>query len=110
MSYTELLFALLLVVVGAGTAVVAVTISGIARRAETQAAELAQLRAQVTLGGHAQESVAGELRERLVVAQTQLEAVRATMAARQQVEDDARQSLRRLEAVIAGSPARGAAG
>src|SRR2546423_15273932 len=82
MSYTELLFALLLVVVGAGTAVVAVTISGIARRAETQAAELAQLRAQVTLGGHAQESVAGELRERLVVAQTQLEAVGGPQAGR----------------------------
>src|SRR5439155_7847233 len=38
------------------------------------------------------------------------EGVRAAVSARQQVEDDARQSLRRLEAVIAGSATRGAAG
>jgi DNA recombination protein RmuC len=39
-----------------------------------------------------------------------LEGLRTAVAARQEVEDDARRSLRRLEAVVAGNPARGAAG
>lgn len=110
MSFPELLFALLLVCLMATLAVVAVTVATINRRAEAQAAELTLLRTQLTLGGRAQDSASGELRDRLVQATTMLEGVRAAVTARQQVEDDARESLRRLEAVIAGSSTRGAAG
>jgi len=110
MLFPELLFALLLVCLVAGTAIVAVTVVGISRRAEAQGAELAQLRAQLAMGGQVQESAAGELRERLSQTQTLLEGMRAVFVSRHQVEEDARQSLRRLEAVIAGSPSRGAAG
>jgi DNA recombination protein RmuC len=110
MLFSELLFALLLVCLVAGMAVVAFTVVGINRRAEAHGTELAHLRAQLSLGGQAQESAATELRERLSQAQTVLEGMRAVFVARQQAEEDARQSLRRLEAVIAGSPSRGAAG
>ncbi len=88
----------------------AFTVVSINRRAEAQGAELAQLRAQLALGGHAQESAATELRDRLSQTQTLLEGMRAVFVSRHQIEDDARQSLRRLEAIIAGSPSRGAAG
>ena len=91
-------------------AVVAFTVAGISRRAEAQGAELAQLRAQLAMGGQVQESAASELRERLTQTQSLLEGMRAVFVSRHQVEEDARQSLRRLEAVIAGSPSRGAAG
>src|SRR5215831_16568098 len=110
MLFSELLFALLLVCLVAGMAVVAFTVAGISRRAEAQAAELAQLRGQLAAGGQVQESAATELRERLNQTQTLLEGMRAVFVARHQAEEDARQSLRRLEAVLAGSPARGAAG
>ena len=110
MLFSELLFALLLVCLVAGMAIVAFTVVSINRRAEAQGAELAQLRAQLALGGQAQESTAGELRERLAQTQTLLEGMRAVFVSRHHVEEDARQSLRRLEAVIAGSPSRGAAG
>src|SRR5262249_10721388 len=65
---------------------------------------------QLALGGQAQESAASELRERLNQTQTLLEGMRAVFVSRHQAEEDARQSLRRLEAVLAGSPSRGAAG
>ena len=110
MSFSELLFALLLVCLVAGMAVVVHLVSSINRRAEAQGAELADLRAQLAHGGQAQESAATELRTRLAQTQSLLEGVRSAVVARQQVEDDARQSLRRLEAVIAGSPSRGTAG
>ena len=110
MSSSELLFVLLLVCLVAGTAVVAFMVASINRRSEAQAAELAQLRAQLALGGHAQESAASELRDRLNQTQTLLEGMRAVFVSRHQVEEEARQSLRRLEAIIAGSPSRGAAG
>src|SRR5438067_8115476 len=110
MLFSELLFALLLVCLVAGTAVVAFMVASLGRRTEVQAAELAQLRAQLALGGRAQESAAMEVRERLGQAHTLLEGLRAVFVSRQQSEEDARQSLRRLEAIIAGSPARGAAG
>jgi DNA recombination protein RmuC len=110
MLFPELLFALLLVCLVAGMAVTAVTVTGIGRRAEAQAAELAQLRAQLAMGGQVQESAAGELRDRLAQTQTLLEGMRAVFVSRHQVEEEARQSLRRLEAVLAGSPSRGAAG
>jgi DNA recombination protein RmuC len=110
MLFSELLFALLLVCLVAGMAIVVHLVSSINRRAEAQGAELADLRAQLTHGGQAQESAATELRARLAQTQSVLEGVRSAVVARQQVEDDARQSLRRLEAVIAGSPSRGTAG
>ncbi len=110
MSSPELLFALLLVVLLAGMAAVGTTVAAIGRRAEAQAAELAQLRTALAHGGRAQESAASELRHRLDETQTVLEGIRAVFVARHQLEDDARHSLRRLEAVIAGSPSRGAAG
>ena len=110
MLFSELLFALLLVCLVAGMAIVVFLVSNINRRAEAQGADLADLRAQLAHGGQAQESAASELRARLSQAQSVLDGVRSAVVARQQVEDDARQSLRRLEAVIAGSPSRGAAG
>jgi DNA recombination protein RmuC len=110
MLFSELLFALLLVCLVAGMAVVAFTVVSINRRAEAQGAELAELRGQLAAGGQVQESAASELRERLTQTQTLLEGMRAVFVARHQVEEDARQSLRRLEAVLAGSPSRGAAG
>src|SRR5262245_28739243 len=110
MLFSELLFALLLVCLVAGMAIVAVTVVSINRRAEAQGAELAQLRTQLAAGGQVQESAATELRERLTQTQSLLEGMRAVFVSRHQVEEDARQSLRRLEAVIAGSPSRGAAG
>ncbi len=110
MLFLELLFALLLVCLVTGMAVVALTVAGINRRSEAQGAELAQLRTQLAAGGHAQESAASDLRHRLDQTQTLLEGMRAVFVSRHQVEEDARQSLRRLEAIIAGSPSRGAAG
>src|SRR5215469_3263867 len=110
MSSLELLFALLMVCVLLGLVVLVVTVTDLGRRTHAQAAELGQLRAQVALGGHAQETAASDLRDRLGQTQALLEGMRAVFVARQQAEEDARQSLRRLEAVIAGSPARGAAG
>src|SRR5215472_12498974 len=110
MLFSELLFALLLVCLVAGMAVTAYAVASINRRAEGQGTELAQLRAQLAVGGQVQESVSSEVRERLNQTQALLEGMRAAFVARHQAEDDARQSLRRLEAVIAGSPARGAAG
>jgi DNA recombination protein RmuC len=110
MLFSELLFVLLLVCLVAGVVAVAIMVANVQRRAESQGSELAQLRAQLALGGQTQDSVATELRERLGQTQTLLESMRAVFLARQQSEDEARQSLRRLEAVIAGSPSRGAAG
>jgi DNA recombination protein RmuC len=110
MLFSELLFALLLVCLVAGMAVVAFMVTSINRRAETQGAELAQLRGQLAAGGQVQETAASELRERLSQTQSLLEGMRAVFVARHQAEEDARQSLRRLEAVLAGSPSRGAAG
>jgi DNA recombination protein RmuC len=110
MLFSELLFVLLLVCLVAGMVAVAIMVANVQRRAESQGSELAQLRAQLALGGQTQDSVATELRQRLGQTQTLLESMRAVFLARQQSEDEARQSLRRLEAVIAGSPSRGAAG
>src|SRR5437870_454807 len=106
MSFSELLFVLLLVCLLVGIAIVAHMVGTANRRAEAQAAELAEVRAQLALGNQVRDSSSAEVREVRAV----LEGVRAAVSARQQVEDDARQSLRRLEAVIAGSATRGAAG
>ncbi|HSR25487.1 MAG TPA: hypothetical protein VLW53_18175, partial [Candidatus Eisenbacteria bacterium] len=90
MLFSELLFVLLLVCLVAGMAVVAFTVAGISRRAEAQGAELAQLRAQLAMGGQVQESAASELRERLTQTQSLLEGMRAVFVSRHQIEEDAR--------------------
>src|SRR5207248_5150261 len=74
------------------------------------AADLADLRTQRAAGDHSQDSAAAEVKERLTRTQEALEGFRAALAARQQVDDDALKSLRRLESIIAGSSTRGAAG
>jgi len=73
-------------------------------------ADLADLRSQLAAGGHSQDSAAAEVKERLTRTQEALEGFRAALGARQQVDDDALKSLRRLESIIAGSSTRGAAG
>jgi DNA recombination protein RmuC len=110
MSALELLFALLLVCVLAGTAAVAALVWGIGRRSEGQVRELAELRTQLERGGLTQDAQSAELRERLAQTQSVVEGMRSALSARQSVEEDARASLRRLESVIAGSSTRGAAG
>lgn len=110
MSVAELLFALLLVCVLAATAVCLALIWSQGKRAEGHARELAELRAQLASGGSVQESHAAELRERMANTQAAMEGFRSALAARQQVEDEARSSLRRLENIISGSSTRGAAG
>jgi DNA recombination protein RmuC len=113
MSFSELLFVLLMVCLLVGIAIVAYMVAAANRRSEAQALELSEVRAQLALGNQARDSSSAEVREvreRLSQATVVLEGVRAAVSARQQVEDDARQSLRRLEAVIAGSATRGAAG
>jgi DNA recombination protein RmuC len=110
MSFLELLFALLLVAVVAGTATVAVLVTSLLRRAESQEAGLSDLRAQLAAGGQDQDSATADVRERLARTQEAVEGFRSALAARQQVDDEALRSLRRLESVIAGSSTRGAAG
>jgi DNA recombination protein RmuC len=110
MSPTELLFALLLVAIVAGVAGVAALVQAAGRRTEVQARELAELREQLATGGLSQDAHAAELRARLSDTQSAVESFKSTFSARQQIEDEARQSLRRLEAIIAGSSTRGAAG
>ncbi len=110
MSPFELLFALLLVLLVAGIAAVWAVASATNRRAEAQARDLAELRIQLSQGGQSQDARAAELRERMAQTQSAVEGFRAALTARHQVDDEARQSLRRLEAIIAGSSTRGAAG
>lgn len=106
----ELLFALLMVALVAGMLAVWTIVATMNRRAELQTSDLAQLRAQLSMGGQSQDAAAAELREKLSLTHSTLEGFRSTLFARQQVEDEARHSLRRLEAIIAGSSTRGAAG
>jgi len=110
MSFTELLFALLLVLIMGGVAAAVALVAGVSRRSESQARELAGLRAQLAAAGQGQDSTAADVRERLIATQSAFEAMRAMLATRERVDDEARQSLRKLEAVIAGSSTRGVAG
>ncbi|HEX6348575.1 MAG TPA: DNA recombination protein RmuC [Candidatus Dormibacteraeota bacterium] len=110
MSATELLFALLLVLIMGGVAAAVALATGVARRSDTQARELAELRAALAAAGQGHDSSAADVRERLIATQSAFEAMRAALAARERVDDEARQSLRKLEAVIAGSSTRGVAG
>ncbi|MGH7861696.1 MAG: DNA recombination protein RmuC [Candidatus Dormibacteraceae bacterium] len=106
----ELLFALLLVATLLCVGGIVILLQTLSRRTEGQATELAALRAQLAVGGQSQDSAAVEMRSQLSRTQELVEGVRQALTARQQIEDDSRQSLRRLEAVIAGSSTRGAAG
>ena len=110
MSVLELLFALLLVCVGAGLAFVGALVWSLIRRSEGQARDVAELKARLQSGGQSQETQAAEIRERLAQAQSAMEGLRSAVSARQPIEDEARASLKRLENVIAGSSSRGAAG
>jgi DNA recombination protein RmuC len=110
MSPLELLFALLLVCMLAATGAVAVLVWNLVRRADLHSMDVAELRSRLERGGVTQEGQAAELRERLTNTQAVVEGLRSALAARQTMEDDSRASLKRLEAVIAGSSTRGAAG
>src|SRR5437773_2247168 len=110
MSVLELLFALLLVCLMAGTAVVGVLVWSLVRRADNHARDVAELKARMQAGGQSQESQAAELRERITQTHAAMEGLRSAISARQPIEEDARASLKRLESVIAGSSSRGAAG
>jgi DNA recombination protein RmuC len=110
MLFSELVFVLLLVAVLVLTAFVGFMVAGMNRRTEAQGAELARMRAQLAAGDQAQDSALLGVLDRLGHAQAQLEGLRSVVTARQEVEEDARRSLRRLEAVVAGNRARGAAG
>ncbi|HEX6548886.1 MAG TPA: DNA recombination protein RmuC [Candidatus Dormibacteraeota bacterium] len=110
MSGFELLFALLLVVVVAAVGGVALLVLALTRHSDLQARELSDLRAHLLMGGQNQESNVAEIRQQLTATQAAFEGIRSALAARERVDDEARQSLRKLEAVIAGSSTRGAAG
>src|SRR6266550_5370768 len=110
MSVLELLFALLLVCLMVGIGVVGFLVWNLARSADGQARDVAELKARLQTGGLTQESQAAELRERLTQTQSVVEGLRSAVSARQPVEEEARASLKRLENVIAGSSSRGAAG
>jgi DNA recombination protein RmuC len=110
MSVLELLFALLLVCLMAGTAVVGVLVWNLVRRSEGQSRDVAELKARLQTGGQSQESQSAEIRDRLAQTHSAMEGLRSAISARQPIEEDARASLKRLESVIAGSSSRGAAG
>lgn len=107
MSVPELLFALLLVCLMAGTAFL---VWNLLARSEAQGRDVAELKARLAAGGQTQDSQAAELRERLSHTQAALEGLRSAVSARQPIEEEARASLKRLESIIAGSSSRGAAG
>src|SRR6059058_5347920 len=90
MSLLELLFALLLVCLMAGTAVVGVLVWSLVRRAEAHARDVAELKARVQAGGQSQETQAAELRERITQAHTAMEGLRSAVSARQPIEEEAR--------------------
>src|SRR5690349_6357777 len=110
MSVLELLFALLLVCLMAGTGIVAALVWSLVRRADGQARDVAELKARIQSAGQTQETPSAEISSRLAQAQSAMEGLRSALSARQPIEEDARASLKRLEAIIAGSSSRGAAG
>jgi DNA recombination protein RmuC len=110
MSVLELLFALLLVCLVAGLAVVAVLVWNLVRRSENQARDVAEVKARLLAGGQSQETQATALRDGISHAQTVIEGLRSAIAARQAMEEQDRAALRRMEHILAGSSTRGAAG
>jgi DNA recombination protein RmuC len=93
-----------------GIAAVALLAWNLTRRADGQAAAVAEMRQRMETGGLTQESQSAEIRERLAQTQSVVERLGSALVARQSIEDEARSSLKRLESVIAGSSTRGAAG
>src|ERR1700736_5983925 len=85
MSLLELLFALLLVCVLAGTAAVAILALSLVRRADGQALAVAELRRRMETGGLTQESQAAEIRERLSQTQSVVERLCSGLLARQSI-------------------------
>src|SRR2546426_1246297 len=110
MSVLELLFALLLVCLMAGSGVGAFWMGTLSGGPKGPAGDVAKPRTRLQAGGQTQESQAAELRERLSQTQSVVEGLRSAVSARQPVEEEAGASLKRLESVIAGSSSRGAAG
>src|ERR1700740_1560597 len=110
MSVLELLFALLLVCLMAGTGVVGALVWSLVRRADGQARDVAELKARIQSGGQTQGTHAAQIRTRRAQAQSAMEGLRSALSARQPIEEEARASLKRLESIIAGSSSRGAAG
>src|SRR5215467_10886233 len=114
MSLLELLFALLLVCLMAGMAIVGALVWSLVRRTQElaigQARDVADMKARMQAGGQSQESQAVELRQQLTQTQSALEGLRSAVSARQPIEEEARASLKRMEGIIAGSSSRGAAG
>jgi DNA recombination protein RmuC len=110
MSVLELLFALLLVCLVAGLAVVAALVWNLVRRSDNQARDVAEVKARLLAGGQSQESHASALRDGISHAETVIEGLRSAIAARQTMEEQDRAALRRMEHILAGSSTRGAAG
>ena len=110
MSVLELLFALLLVCLVAGLAVVGVLVWSLVRRSENQARDVAELKARLVAGGQSQDTQSAALREGISHTQTVIEGLRSALAARQAMEEQDRAALRRMEHILAGSSTRGAAG
>jgi DNA recombination protein RmuC len=98
------------VAVVAGTGLVAVLVTNLLRKTEGHGKELFEMRSQLAAGGQSQDATVTELRERLSQTHAAVEGFRSAFVARQQLEEEAHRSLRRLESVIAGSSTRGAAG
>src|SRR6266699_5827403 len=82
MSLFELLFALLLVCVLAGIAAVALLAWNLTRRADGQAAAVAEMRQRMESGGLTQESQSAEIRERLAQTQSVVERLSSALVAR----------------------------
>ena len=110
MSVLELLFALLLVCLVAGLAVVGVLVWSLVRRSENQARDVAELKARLVAGGQSQDTQSAALREGISHTQTVVEGLRSALSARQAMEEQDRAALRRMEHILAGSSTRGAAG
>ena len=110
MSVLELLFALLLVCLVAGLAVVGVLVWSLVRRSENQARDVAELKARLVAGGQSQDTQSAALREGISHTQTVIEGLRSALSARQAMEEQDRAALRRMEHILAGSSTRGAAG
>src|SRR6185312_2993555 len=87
MSMPELLFALLLVPILLGTALVAALVWGQSRRADAHSREILELRHRLEAGGLTQESQAAEIRERLSQTQNVVERLGSALAARQTIEE-----------------------
>src|SRR5260370_12391054 len=109
MSLFELLFALLLVCVLAGVAAVALLAWNLTRRADGQAAAVAELRQRMETGGLTQESQSAEIRERLAPTPTLVGRLGSAPVAPPAVGGEAPSGLKPPESVVARTSTPGAA-